>query len=95
MPGDFETYMTEKKNAETALVLTDLDWLIVRPSALTDEAGAGEVDLGLAKIHVEIAREDVAATVAEVLEQPGVNRLILEVTGGTTPIHEAVAAMKR
>ena len=95
MPGDFETYMAEKKNAETKLVLTDLDWVIVRPSALTDRAGEGKVDLGLAKIHVEIAREDVAATVAEVLEQPAINRTILEVTRGTTPIREAVAAMKR
>ena len=87
--------MAEKKNAETKLVLTDLDWVIVRPSALTDEAGEGKVDLGLAKTHVEIAREDVATTVVEVLKQPDINRMILEVTGGTTPVHEAVAAMKR
>ncbi len=95
MGEDFETYMVEKKNAETKLVLTDLDWVIVRPSALTNAPGAGRVDLGLAKIHVEIARDDVAATIVEVLEEPGVNHVILEVTGGTTPIHDAVAAMKR
>ena len=95
MPQGFEIYMAEKKNAEAKLVLTDLDWVIVRPSALTDEAGEGKVDLGLAKIHEEIAREDVATTIVEVLEQPDINRVILEVTGGTTPIHEAVAAMRR
>ena len=93
MPEDFETYMVEKKNAETRLVLTDLDWVILRPSALTDAAGAGRVDLGLAKVHDEIARDDVATTIVEVLQEPGVSRLILEVTKGATPIREAVRAM--
>lgn len=95
MPQDFEAYMIAKKYAETKVVLADLDWVIVRPSALIDEAGVGRVDLGLAKIHVEITRDDVATTVVEVLQQPSVNRVILEVTVGTTPIHEAVMAMKR
>lgn len=95
MPEEFESYMIEKKAAETKLVLTDLDWVIIRPSALTNEAGEGRVDLGLAKIHVEIARDDVANTIVEVLQEPGISRVILEVTGGTTPIHEAVAAMNR
>ena len=93
MPEDFETYMLEKKKAESKLVLTDRDWVIIRPSALTNERGQGKVDLGLAKIHVEIARDDVASTVVEVLGQPSVSRLILEVTAGITPIADAVAAM--
>lgn len=94
MNDDFEHYMVAKKHAETELVLTDLDWLILRPSALRNEPGTGTVDLGLAKVHEEIARDDVAATIVELLAQPTVNRVILEVTGGTTPIAEAVAAVK-
>ncbi|WP_185982617.1 NAD(P)H-binding protein [Aureimonas mangrovi] len=94
MNEDFEHYMVAKKHAESQLVLTDLDWVIVRPSALTNEPGTGRVDLGLAKKHEEITRDDVAATVVEVLRQPDVNRVILEVTAGSTPIAEAVAAMK-
>ena len=94
MPDDFELYMTEKKKAETQLVLTGLDWVIVRPSALTEHPGTGKIDLGLAKIHVEITRDDVAATIVEILQRPEINRVILEVTGGTTPIPEAVAAMR-
>jgi nucleoside-diphosphate-sugar epimerase len=93
MPKDFELYMIEKKKAESKLVLTDRDWIIIRPSALTNKTGQGEVDLGLAKIHVEIARDDVASTIVEVLGQPGISRVILEVTAGTTPIANAVAAM--
>lgn len=62
--------MAEKKKAETQLVLTDLDWLIVRPSALTKEPGMSQVDLGLAKVHTEIARDDVAAAIVELLRSP-------------------------
>jgi uncharacterized protein YbjT (DUF2867 family) len=94
MPEEFEHYMIEKKRAETKLVVSDLDWVIVRPSALTDDAGRGTVALGLAQIHVDIAREDVAATVVELLMTPSINRIILEVTNGPTPIHDAVTAMR-
>ncbi|QZO00673.1 SDR family oxidoreductase [Chenggangzhangella methanolivorans] len=41
MDASFEHYMVEKKKAETQLVETGLDWVILRPSALTDEPGAG------------------------------------------------------
>lgn len=93
MDESFEHYMVEKKKAETQLVLTDLDWLIVRPSALTNEPGTGRVDLGLAKFHTEIARDDVAATIVELLRTPALNRLILELTSGGTAISEEVNAL--
>lgn len=95
MNDTFEHYMVEKKRAEIQLVLTDMDWVIVRPSALTNEPGTGLVDLGLAKVHEEIRRDDVAATVVEVLRQAEINRIILEVTAGQTAIGEAVKAMKK
>ena len=94
MDEDFEHYIQEKKRAEIALVATDLDWIILRPSALSDDPGTGQVDLGLAKVHREITRDDVAATVVELLHAPEISRAILEVTGGAVPIEEAVAAMK-
>jgi uncharacterized protein YbjT (DUF2867 family) len=93
MDEEFEQYIAEKKKAETQITLTDLDWLILRPSALLDEPGAGTVDLGLAKIHREIHRDDVADTLVALMERPEVRRSILEVTGGTTPIAEAVSAL--
>ncbi|NEQ22079.1 MAG: SDR family oxidoreductase [Microcoleus sp. SIO2G3] len=95
MDASFEHYMVEKKKAETQLVLTDLDWLIVRPSALTNEPGTGQVDLGLAKIHTEVARDDVATTIVELLRTPGLNRLILELTGGEMAISEAISALTK
>ena len=93
MDEDFEHYMAEKKNAETHLVDIDLDWVILRPAALSDDAGSGKVDLGLSKIHVGIARADVAATLVALIEKPLIRRRILEVTAGSTPIKEAVDAL--
>ncbi len=95
MDASFEHYMVEKKKAEIQLVLTNLDWLIVRPSALTNEPRAGRVDLGLAKVHVEITRDDVASTIVALLRSPDLSRLILEVTGGTVPITEAIDDLRQ
>ncbi len=93
MDDNFEHYMVEKKRAESQLVLTDFDWVILRPSALTNEPGAGTVDLGLAKVHREIRRDDVAETLIALMENHNITRVILEATGGFTPIDEAVAAL--
>jgi uncharacterized protein YbjT (DUF2867 family) len=95
MDASFEHYMVEKKKAEIQLVQTNLDWLIVRPSALTNEPGAGRVDLGFAKVHVEITRDDVASTIVALLRSPDLSRLILEVTGGTVPITEAIDDLRQ
>jgi hypothetical protein len=87
--------MVEKKKAETQLVLTDLDWVILRPSALTNEPGVGTVDLGVAKVHREIRRDDVAGTLVALMDNPCITRVVLEVTGGSTPTDKAVAALGR
>jgi hypothetical protein len=72
--------------------MSGLDWLILRPSLLLDRPGIGTVSLGPAQPHDEIAREDVAATLAELLHEPRVRRQILELTQGSTPIATAVLA---
>jgi uncharacterized protein YbjT (DUF2867 family) len=94
MDDEFEHYMVEKKKAETQIALTDLDWVILRPSALTDDPGVGTVDIGLAKVHVEIRRDDVAATLVALMQTPGISRVILEVTGGSVPIAKAVSGFR-
>ncbi|GEN25160.1 NAD-dependent dehydratase [Halomonas cupida] len=93
MNDNFEHYMLQKKKAETELVRSGLDWVILRPSALTDDPGTGMVDLGLAQTHREIARDDVAATIVDLLHAPEVSRTILEVTGGSTVIATAIGAV--
>jgi uncharacterized protein YbjT (DUF2867 family) len=93
MPKSFERYMAAKKRADVDLVRSELDWVILRPSALTNDPGTGSVNLGPAEIHIDISRDDVAATIATLLHSPGVRRRILEVTAGSTPIGSAVTGL--
>lgn len=90
----FERYMAAKKKAEIALVRSRLDWVIVRPSALTDDPGAGRLSLGLAEVHTEISRDDVASAIVAILQVPDFHRRILELTGGEKTIPEAMSEVR-
>lgn len=87
----FEHYIAVKKQAEVALSESGLDWIILRPSSLTNETGLGTISLGPAQFHTKIRRDDVAATIAELIHTPALRRKILELTEGTKPIDRAVA----
>lgn len=87
----FENYMAVKKQADVHLSATDLDWVIVRPGLLLDDAGTQQVHTGLAIPYGEVPREDVAATLLEIIERPNVNRVIIELTKGDQAVAEAVA----
>ncbi|MCF6523994.1 NAD(P)H-binding protein [Streptomyces sp. JJ36] len=95
MSEEEEYYFAVKKKAEMALTRSGLDWLILRPSMLTDGPGTGRVSLGPAESHDEVSREDVAATLAELLHEPRISRQILELNTGSTPLGEAVRANTR
>jgi uncharacterized protein YbjT (DUF2867 family) len=92
LSDDEEFYFAVKKLVDVTVSASDLDWLILRPSMLVDRAGTGRVSLGPAQPHDEIAREDVAATLAELLHEPRIRRRILELNQGSTPIAHAVQA---
>ena len=92
---DEEHYFAVKKLTDVAVSLSDLDWLVLRPSMLVDRAGTGRVALGPAQPHDEISREDVAATLAELLHEPRIRQQILELNEGETPIAFAVRANVR
>ena len=86
----FENYMRVKKMADVALVQSELDWVILRPGTLRDETGTGLVRAGLAIPYGDVSRDDVAATLAEIIEQPAISRVIIELTAGDVPVREAV-----
>ncbi|MFJ9380938.1 NAD(P)H-binding protein [Streptomyces sp. NPDC101455] len=46
MGPDFEHYMKVKRRADVYLAATGLDWVILRPGALTSHPGTGSVRLG-------------------------------------------------
>ena len=86
----FENYIAVKKRADAHLVGTDLDWVIVRPGTLLEGTGTGKICADVAIPYGEVSRDDVAATLAELIDQPKVSRVIIELTQGDTPISDAI-----
>jgi len=95
MSESFENYMSVKKLADVYLAETDLDWVILRPGTLLDEPGRGKVRAGLAIPYGEISRDDVAWTLAEIINRPAISRVIIELTAGSEAISTAVKHMER
>ena len=79
--------------ADVHLAGTSLDWVILRPGRLSDAPGTGMVRAGLAIPHGEIPRADVAAALVQLTETPPVNRVIIELTTGDTPVDVAIGRM--
>lgn len=93
MPESFENYMLVKKLADVHLAESDLDWVILRPGTLSDGPGTGKVRAGLAIPYGDVPRDDVAATLAELVDRPEINRIIIELTEGDTPVADAVQGL--
>lgn len=91
----FENYMRIKKATDVELAASDLDWVILRPGTLTDEPGDGRIRAGLAVPYGNISRDNVAATLAALVDQPGVSRRIIELTDGDQSAEEAMQALIR
>ena len=98
VPADssFRAYADAKSDADAALEASDLEWVILRPSSLTLDAPTGAVEIRQLDATVragKIARADVAALIAAVIERPSLTRAIVEVNQGPTPIGEALDAL--
>jgi len=93
-PGSDEVwaaYITAKTAAEADLRGRDLDWTILRPGGLTDAPATGKIRLAPPPLpRGTIARADVAAVIAALLDTPGTRHQTLELVGGDSPIAAAV-----
>ncbi|MFE2941459.1 NAD(P)H-binding protein [Streptomyces sp. NPDC059255] len=89
----FEHYVKVKKTADVYLTRTALDWLIVRPGTLLDTPGSGMVTAGPAVEYGDVHRDDVAAFIGAALHEPALNRVIIELTSGGTPVADAAAQL--
>lgn len=92
---DFEHYMAMKRRADAALATSGIDYVILRPGTLKDEDGDGKVCAGRAITYGDVARGNVAATLAELINTPEITNEMIELTNGDTPVTEAVARLKR
>jgi nucleoside-diphosphate-sugar epimerase len=86
----FSVYTRAKAEADSAVKASDRDWTILRPGRLTDDPGTGTVKLEKDPFRGEVARDDVAAVLDALLQDPRAVHQILYVNGGETPIAEAL-----
>ena len=89
----FQVYLRAKSEADAAVRASELDWTIVRPGGLTDDAATGSVTLAEETGRGSIPRADVAWIVTQLLTTgDGVHRQF-EAISGPTPIAEALRAL--
>ena len=68
---DFFTYADAKSTADAHLTASDLDWTLLRPSALTDDPSTGGIEVGEDGVSAsQVSRATVAAVIAAVVSQP-------------------------
>jgi uncharacterized protein YbjT (DUF2867 family) len=89
----FAEYLRAKSAADEDIRRrSGLDWTVLRPGHLTDEPGTGHVTLADRTGRGSVPRDDVAAVLAALLDEPRTAGRTLELTGGPVPIAEAVRA---
>ncbi|MEU6849913.1 NAD(P)H-binding protein [Actinacidiphila alni] len=89
----FAAYLRAKGAADDDIrSRTGLDWTVLRPGALTNDAGSGLVRLSPTTGRGAVPRDDVAAVLAELLHTPATAGLTLELVSGNDPVPAAVRA---
>ncbi|MET8331494.1 SDR family oxidoreductase [Streptomyces sp. NPDC005181] len=87
----FDAYLRAKGAADAYVrSRTALDWTILRPGMLTNDAGTGQVQLSVSTGRGPVPRDDVAAAVLELLDTPATAGLTLELISGNVPVMVAV-----
>ncbi|WP_411135151.1 NAD(P)H-binding protein [Streptomyces sp. C10] len=90
----FAAYLRAKGAADADVrARAGLDWTILRPGRLTNDPGTDLVTLADTTGRSEVTRDDVAAVLAELLDEPGTIGRTLELIGGEVPVKEAVRAV--
>ncbi|QHI35108.1 putative sugar epimerase YhfK [Kordia antarctica] len=89
--GDLKDYMQAKANADDYLRISTLDYAIVRPGELTNNAGIGKINLGdnLDKSG-SISRDDVAQTLVRSLNDGAAHNRTFEILTGEELIGQAM-----
>ena len=91
----FAVYLRAKGKADEELQGSGLDYTVVRPTGLTDEPGAGTVEVADQVKRGQISRDDVASVLVAVLDEPATIGKTFALGPGDVPIDEAVAQLRR
>lgn len=91
---EMRPYYEAKAGADEALVVSGLDYTIVRPGSLTDDPGTGLVDVApKLERSGRVPRADVAAVLLASLDAPNTVRKTFDLLSGKSPIPEALRAV--
>ncbi|MBD0839057.1 MULTISPECIES: SDR family oxidoreductase [unclassified Streptomyces] len=90
----FDVYLRAKGEADAYVRKLDaLDWTILRPGMLTNDAGTGLVRLEAHTGRGPVPRDDVAAVLAELVDTSATAGLTLELVSGSAPVAVAVKSV--
>lgn len=86
----FAAYLRAKGAADADVrARAGLDWTILRPGRLTNDLGTGQVNLAEKTGRGDVTRDDVAAVLVALLDEPGTAGRTLELIDGDVPANEA------
>lgn len=88
--NNYEEYSAAMYYSDIWVEHSALDYTIIRPGHLSNEAGTGHVQVGEYLPHENITREDVAEVVVAVLDNEQTFGQAFDVINGDSPIKEAV-----
>lgn len=87
-------YLRAKKAGEDAIRGSALSATVLRPGRLTDDPGTGRVRLAPPPVdRAEVTRDDTAAVLAALLDNPGTAGMVLELRSGEIAIADAITAV--
>jgi uncharacterized protein YbjT (DUF2867 family) len=89
----FFAYADAKSAADAHLEGSDLEWTILRPSRLTEDAPTGSIETSRTGARPgSVSRADVALVIAETVDRPGLAGAVVEFNSGATPVAEELDA---
>ena len=92
-PEPMVPYYEAKRDADEALMRSDLNFSVVRPGSLTDDVGTGLVEIGSGLKGGDIPRDDVAATLFVTLDAVNTYGQAFDVVSGDDPVEDAVRGL--
>lgn len=86
-------YFVAKHHADRVVMQSNLDYTIIRPGGLTNDAGTGKIKVAEDLERSTIPREDVAKTIVAALTKKNTFKHGFDLVSGDTLIEEAVKAI--
>lgn len=86
-------YYIAKHYADRVLKSSGLDFTILRPGLLLDEAGSNKITIQNPEAHKSVSREDVASVIVEALDGDNTHGKTITFNQGDVPIKEVVRSI--